>query len=174
MTNQPLTSEQAVDVVFTVTRDYINFVDEAALAEMDAATAAGLAIKGAIHGSIVLTSPAGARTEVVDELLPWVHRLCFGVIPDLVAGNPVEILYYSRSGRLSLRPSGDEIAVEGTHNDAQSYAADPLLVALVACGERFIERMRVVMADDANFIFNLDFMATDVAPAARAAVRDLA
>jgi hypothetical protein len=90
--------------------------------------------------------------QIRDELEPWIQNLCFWAIPSILAGEPTEILYFSKSGRLMLEPVDGDVRLGGDRNPDVVVERSSLARELVGCGERFLAFARSVKADDANYM----------------------
>src|SRR3954447_20241670 len=116
----------------------------------------GLAQRDYFEGGVTLVLEAGRTLEISDELEPWVQNLCLGAVPKLLKGEHVEILYFSKGGRLHLDPDGEEVRISGDRTSDLVVERDSLVRELLAAGERFLALMRDLKAGDERYMQVLD------------------
>ena len=156
-----------IHVTYCITFDYNRFYSEQELKEGTPELLNELSHAPAIEGAIVIQTPENT-VEIRDELLPWIQNVCFLAIPDLSEGEPVHIDYFSRSGYIDLTPSGGMVKITGNLIREITCPQQELLQQLFECGKRFIAYMKTVKKNDADFMANLNYIATLEAPARRA------
>ena len=89
-------------------------------------------------GAIIINSPGQPIVQAEDELPAIVKNICFGAIPDLIAGKKVVIGYYDHYGELRLEPQVSNILISGDDIPTITVPCREFLPALYDCGQRFI------------------------------------
>lgn len=147
---------EAVSVTFTITFDFMRYYTEDELGGTN--VAARLRYASTIEGSIDIARSGSPTVRVVDELAPWVQNLCFRAVPNLATGEPVQVLYYSRSGHVDLVPKGDEIEISGDKVPTSAFPGRALTQALVDCGGRFLAFAKEAKGTDPDYMANIDYI----------------
>jgi hypothetical protein len=161
-------AEQLRAVTFEVDLPGGGVADEDRLANLDDYTRYGLAELEYFEGTVRLAADTGG-IEIHDELEPWIQNLCLGAVPKILAGERVEILYFSKQGRLVLEPRDGEVSIGGDRVDTTLVVErDSLVRELVGCAERFLDLVRVVKAGDTRYMYMVGEL-DDLAEAARQA-----
>jgi hypothetical protein len=147
-----------MSVSFMVELNQDRLIAESELPFATAAERAQLANKEAFQGDLVLAGDEQTEVRISDLLEAWVQNLCFDAVPKILAGESVEILYFSYEGRVRLEPHGPKVRVSGDHVPSAEFAARDLTPALVACGDRFLAWAREAKSSDASYQANLDYI----------------
>ena len=153
-----------IKVTYYITFDYLRFYSEQELKEGTPELLNALSHASAIEGAIEIRTPEKTG-EIRDELLPWIENLCFAAIPEIAGGEVVHIDYFNHSGYIDLLPENGRVKITGNSIRELTCPQKELLQQLFDCGKRFILFMKTVKKHDADFMANLNYIATLEAPA---------
>lgn len=87
----------------------------------------------------LIISADGEKVHIKDSLDALVMQLCFESLSDLIAKKHVVVGHYLVYGYIRLDPEGDLTLISGDFIEKVRVPRDPLLAALFAAGERYIE-----------------------------------
>lgn len=141
-------------VRFCVSFDGERFYGEPELAVPGTTGRAKAARTPDLEGALDIDTDVGA-VRIADVLVPWIQNLCFGAVPALAQGSPVQIVYAASGGSIELTPRDGRIHLAGTRIPACSVPARPFLAALVACGDRFLDFANEVKREDREYLAQL-------------------
>ena len=144
----------SITVTFSITFDHKLFISEKEIGGNDSLISKIQQTEN-LEGSISIVYE-DKSILIVDELVPWIQNLCFVPIPNLVCGENAEINYFSREGVLHIENDGKMVTMSDRFNKSASYPLKEIILALMDCGNRFINTMRPIKQGDAVFIAELD------------------
>jgi hypothetical protein len=91
-------------------------------------------------GLLLVEVPGRPVAEFADELWAAIQNVCFAAVPVLLdEGSPYVYRYSASDTRATLSPVGGQILVAGDDVPELSAPAGDLLVALYACGGRYLD-----------------------------------
>jgi hypothetical protein len=118
-----------------------------------------------IDGYVILRADGQPEVRIEDELPATVQNLCFGAIGDLLADRPVTVSYYSMSGQFQLEPTDRGIRINGDMVPSAVFDQEALVPALYACGQRFVQYLRLRASDDPGTVAVIQHLQTQEAQA---------
>lgn len=119
-----------------------------------------------LEGAIIINSSGNPEIRVEDELEAAIQNICFLSIPKLKAGEHVVVRYFSIYGYFRLDPEGDNVLISGDYVPSIRVLRNDLLLALYACGQRFVALLRQLRAGDPLYEGNISHL-EDQAESAR-------
>jgi hypothetical protein len=96
-------------------------------------------------GKIVITADGG-ELEYEDDLGAATVWLCFGAVPDLLAGRAQTVKRLEEGGPVQIAVEGDDVVITARDIPATRLPRLPLARALYECGERFMTVLRHLAA----------------------------
>jgi hypothetical protein len=95
----------------------------------------------------------GPATAVFHDHVDYLaSTLCVRSVPDLLAGRPVEFIFYSQPGGVRLQPEGASVRVSIGGQEAGAFPLKELVPALLACAGRVADTLERLGGDDANVL----------------------
>jgi len=127
--------------------------------------------QGAMNGALIIRSPGASEIRVADEIEGTVARICFFTVPELLVNKHVVLRHFSYPGYFRLDPEGLKILVSGDYVPSVRVDYREFILALAACGERFIAFLRRLIGDTEDGAARVKVM-DEAADVARQALRD--
>jgi hypothetical protein len=106
--------------------------------------------RGDHEGALVITVEGQLEFRIEDELQNAVPFVCFDAVTELAAGRPFVYAYMSMSGVIEFNPEDDAVNLSGDYVPAISAPQAELLLALHACGLRWMEFFRLLHGEGAD------------------------
>jgi hypothetical protein len=122
----------------------VETLDEAAIEQRLAAATSDLIDLDTIVGAVVIVGDDGERASIVDDLGSAAQRLCFDAVSALssAAATRYSYRYLISDTTVLLTPTrtadATTVAITGDAVGTRTYDADPLLLALLDCGRRYL------------------------------------
>ena len=153
---------------FKVELDQYHQLNEFDLTVLTNAQLSALSQKRAFEGILVLAHEGSPDIQICDEIEAWVQNLCFDSIPQMLARQPHQILYFSRPGFIRIDPEGESVRISGDSIPTVQLPILSLARALFNCGDRFLKWAGAVKESDDSYLANLNYIAEYRQPALNA------